>query len=75
MLRVVVGIVFDISVEDELGVFQRSVVDQPVQFEALVHIMGNFIFYGVGVYGDLGTVGKAEFYAGSVHIVVAVDGG
>ena len=66
-------ILLDISVEDELGIFQRSVVDQPVHFGALVHIMGNFIFYGVGVYRDLGTVGKAEFYAGGVHIGAAID--
>ena len=71
MLRVVVGIVFDISVEDELGVFQRSVVDQPVQFRTLIHIVGEFVFYGVSVYGDLGTIGEAEFDTSSVHVKTA----
>ena len=64
-------ILLDVSVEDELGIFQRSVINQPVQFRTLIHVVGEFVFYGVGVYGDLGTIGKAEFYAGSVHVETA----
>lgn len=59
--------------EGKAGIFEGSVADQPVRFGAVVHIVGEFGFYGVGVDRDEGGIGEQEFYAGGVHVEAAMD--
>ena len=42
---------FWIAVENQIGIGQRVVVDEIIQFRALVHIVGYFVLHGDGVDG------------------------
>ena len=56
------------AVQHKIGVFQGPVVNQVVQLRALKHIVGNLIFYGDGVDGTHGAIGKVQLNAGGVHV-------
>lgn len=49
-------ILLRVIVEDQIGVFQRHIVDQPVQLRSLLHIVGSLVFHGNAVDGNHGAV-------------------
>ncbi len=57
-----------------MGVFERVVIEEVVQLGAVVCIVGVLGFDGMSVDGDCGGIGEQEFYAGGVHVEMAMDG-
>ena len=57
-----------VAIQDQICVCCWVIVDQPIRFGMLMHILGNFIFNSRTVNGDHGAVGVFHFYAGSIDI-------
>ena len=65
----------DVIGEGEGCVFHGVVVEEIVEVGAVVFGVGVEGFDGVGVDTDDGSIGEQEFYAGGVHVEMAMDGG
>ena len=73
IVGVLAQVVFDLSRQDELNVFQRRIVDQPVQFSAFVHIAGDRILDSDAVDGNHDAIVVSDFDAGGVDVVLTAD--
>ena len=73
IVGVLAQVVFDLSRQDKFDVFQRRIVDQPVQFSALVPITGDRVFYFNAVDGNHDAIVVSDFDAGGVDVVLTAD--
>ena len=71
IVRYVPEIRLGVSVENQISIGQRVIVDQVVQFRPLVHIGRDLILHGDGVDGKRRVVEEPQFHAGGVHVELA----
>ena len=57
-----------LAVQNQIGISKRVVVDQIIQLWPLEAVIGNFVFNGGEVNGNLASIVKNQFYAGCVDV-------
>ena len=68
ILRCALNILLQVATKHKLRIFQRLIVNQPVQFRPLIHIVGNLVFHGDGVNGNDADIKEFQLYTGSVNV-------
>ena len=59
-----------LAVQNQIGIGKRVLVDQIVDLCQLDTVIGNFVFNGGAVNGNLASIVKNQFYAGCVDVVI-----
>lgn len=68
MLTGTLAVFLNAAVQYKVSVFQRFVVDQPVQFGAVKAVVCNFVLHDDTINGDYVAVCEKQLHAGSVDI-------
>ena len=59
---------FGIAVQNQVCISKRVIVDQIIQLSPLEAVIGNFVFNGGAVNGNLASIIKNQFHAGCVYV-------
>lgn len=73
IIGVFAQIIANLSRQDQLDIFQWSIVDQIVQGGAFIHVAGDLVFDGDAIDGENQDFAAADLDAGSVDVVFAGD--
>ena len=57
-----------ITIQNQIGVLQRSVVDQPIKLRSLIHIVCHFILHGGAVDGEQRPLRQVQLHTGGVQV-------
>lgn len=57
-----------LTIKNQLGIGQRIVVDQPVQFRPLVHTVCHLVLHGSAVDGEQRPIIHAQLHAGGIQV-------
>ena len=64
---------FGITVQYEIGIGNRVVVDKIIKFRPLLHIIGNLILNGDCINRNHAAIVEFQFHTAVIHIVSASD--
>ena len=71
MFAGVLAVFLDAAVQYKIGVFQRLIVNQPVQLRAVKAAVCDFVLHGSAVDGDCAAVCEKQLHAARVDIELA----